>query len=173
MDVVILLSQFETSTGPFDVSKPLTRLHVGCLSLAQSDRGSDKWKGKSTFAWRFGKLFTKRCLRADKSTQLLPLITIRPPPSVCRVRFPLPTIQTYQLILSLAVKDMKFSILPVLLAVAVSALPEPQTVCIASCQEIKPQCDPGYAPSGSEGCWGCCRPIAENGGDEWRAATET
>jgi len=42
MDVVILLLQFETLTGPFDVSKPLTRLHVGCLSLAQSDRGSDK-----------------------------------------------------------------------------------------------------------------------------------
>jgi len=60
------------------------------------------------------------------------------------------------------VKDMKFAILPVLLAVAVSALSEPQTVCIASCQKIKPPCDPGYAPSGSKGCWGCCRPVAEN-----------
>ncbi|KXN82435.1 hypothetical protein AN958_02554 [Leucoagaricus sp. SymC.cos] len=29
---------------------------------------------------------------------------------------------------------------------------------IAVCIEEKPECPAGQAPSGSEGCWGCCRP---------------
>jgi len=67
--------------------------------------------------------------------------------------------QTYHLTLPLAVKNMKISFSSVLLlAVMVSALPEPQTVCAAVCQPTRPVCQSGWVASGSEGCWGCCQP---------------
>ena len=32
--------------------------------------------------------------------------------------------------------------------------------CPAVCRTVKPVCtQAGWAPTGSEGCWGCCRPI--------------
>ncbi|EAA66969.1 hypothetical protein AN8544.2 [Aspergillus nidulans FGSC A4] len=33
-------------------------------------------------------------------------------------------------------------------------------MCLAVCQEKKPECPAGEAPTGSEGCWGCCQPNA-------------
>ncbi|KAL2862401.1 uncharacterized protein BJX67DRAFT_385652 [Aspergillus lucknowensis] len=40
------------------------------------------------------------------------------------------------------------------------ALPQPQNVCTTVCRPVKPECPEGEEAGGSEGCWGCCQPVA-------------
>ncbi|KAL3462419.1 hypothetical protein BJX64DRAFT_288319 [Aspergillus heterothallicus] len=47
------------------------------------------------------------------------------------------------------------------------ALPQPQNACTTVCRPVKPECPEGQeaggseAPTGSEGCWGCCEAVSE------------
>ncbi|KAL4804737.1 hypothetical protein BDV18DRAFT_142410 [Aspergillus unguis] len=35
-----------------------------------------------------------------------------------------------------------------------------QRICTLQCRLEKPECPAGEAPTGQEGCWGCCQPVA-------------
>jgi len=62
----------------------------------------------------------------------------------------------------LAPSKMKSFFSIILLAASVVAVPQADaypTVCLAVCRPDKPTCPPGQAPTGSEGCWGCCQPV--------------
>lgn len=39
------------------------------------------------------------------------------------------------------------------------AVPQFTHPCDKSCHQVKPVCPEGEAPTGGEGCWGCCQPI--------------
>lgn len=55
-----------------------------------------------------------------------------------------------------------FAAIVTVAVIGVNGLPNPQTsgdFCIEVCQTIKPTCPAGEAPTGSEGCWGCCQPV--------------
>jgi hypothetical protein len=48
----------------------------------------------------------------------------------------------------------------IITAIGALAVPSPQaTPCTKICHLEKPVCPAGQAPTGGEGCWGCCEPI--------------